>query len=299
MPTTSLGASSAIDLPLIVTTATAKYDTILQENVQGLHTAFTAQDTYGTEGWIPTMLGGMGPSQEWLTTRVLHESASYGVRFVGKVYANGQTVKKETLRVSPVKTAAKIAAQVAKNAQNESYKRVMAALIANIEGFDKDPLFGDHRYSSAVDATVFSNDMGGTGEKFYLVNADSMVEVTADGCNYALQVYAGDNTSIDFMEDSMAFGWRAVKIFGAGFWANSIRSGAALTSENLRACLAKGATFRNDTGERLGQKYTHLLVGQGNASAAEKLIKAALVNGGDTNIDYGRLQLLVLDELTA
>ena len=291
--------ATELDLPLIKSTATSRFETVLQENVQNVHRVFTVFDTYGAEGWVPTMLGGMGPSQEWVNTRVLHESKEYAVRFTGKVYANGEKVKKETLRVSPVKTAAKIATMVANDAKNEPYRRIMAALTSNVKGFDKDPLFGDHKYTNAADAQVYSNDMGGTNEPWFLVGPESMVEVEAEGAGMQLQVYAGDNTGIDFMEDSMAFGWRRVAIYGAGFWGNSIRSGQALTSENLRAALKRGASFKNDKGQRLGSKYTHILVGQGNAAAAEKLLKAQLIGGGDTNVDYGRLQLLVLDELTA
>lgn len=294
----SLTSVSELDLPLIKSTATAKFDTILQENVQGLHRAFTMLDSYGTEGWVPTMLGGMGPSQEWVNTRVLHETNEYGVRFVGKVYSNGTKTKKEALRISPVKTAAKLAAQVATDAQNEAYRRIMAALNANIEGFDKDPLFGAHKYTTTLGAPVYTNNIVGASEPWYLVNSESMIEVPADGADFQLQIYAGDNTAIDFMEDSMAFAWRRVCIYGAGFWANSIRSGAALTSENLRAALKLGSTFKNDKGQRLGQKYTHILVGQNNAAAVEKLFKAQLVEGGNSNMDFGRLQFLVLDELT-
>jgi phage major head subunit gpT-like protein len=289
---------SELDLPLIKSTATSKFDTILQENVQSVHRAFTMLDSYGAEGWVPTMLGGMGPSQEWVDTRVLHGTKEYGVRFVGKVYSNGTKTKKEALRISPVKTAAKLAAQVAANAQSEPYKRIIGALKANIDGFDKDPLFGVHKYTNDVGAPTYSNDIAGTNEPWYLVNAESMVEVPADGADFQLQIYAGDNTAIDFMEDSMAFAWRRVCIYGAGFWANSIRSGAALTSENLRAALKLGSTFKNDKGERLGQKYTHILVGQNNAAAVEKLFKAQLIEGGNSNVDFGRLQFLVLDELT-
>lgn len=295
----SLQSVTDIDLPLIKSTATSKFDTILQENVQGLHRVFTMFDTYGSEGWVPTALGGMGPSQEWLDKRILHETNEYATRFVGKVYSNGTRTKKEALRVSPIKTAAKLAAQVAQDAQNEPYRRIIAALKANIAGFDKDPLFGDHTYTDAPDAPVYSNDIPGAGEAWYLVNAESMIEVAAEGADFQLQIYAGDNTAIDFMEDSMAFAWRRVAIYGAGFWANSIRSKAPLTSENLRAALKRGASFKNDKGQRLGQKYTHILVGQDNAAAVEKLLKAALVDGGNTNIDYGRLQFMVLDELTA
>ena len=74
-------------------------------------------------------------------------------------------------------------------------------------------------------------------------------------------------------------------------------SDAALTSENLRAAMDVQAGFRNDKGRRLGKKAKYLVVSRANAGAAEKLIKAALVDGGNTNLDLGRLQMIVLDDL--
>lgn len=286
---------SAADLALIKSTATSKFETELQAAVEQTYRLFTVQDTFGAEGYVPTILGGLGPAQEWLNDRVLHSVNEYGVRFVGKVYENSIQVKKEALRVSPVATAAKYAAMLAADARGYSHQKVVSLLRDNANGFDNEALFGEHKFSDAAGAPTYSNLITGNGARWFLLNEKSFVEATAE--DYQSQVYGGENTEIDFMKDSVAMGWRAVKIFAPGFWANSVASEAALTSENLRAAMTAQSKFKNDKGQRIGAKAKYLAVGPSNAAAAEKLIKAALVDGGNTNIDMGRLQLIVLDDL--
>lgn len=291
----SLKSVSAIDLPLIKSTATSKFDTDLQQTTEQTYRLFTMQDTFGAEGYVPTMLGGLGEAQEWLTSRVLHSVDEFGVRFVGKVYENSIKVKKEALRTSPVATAAKYATMLAEDARGFSNRKVIQLLRNNAAGFDRDALFGEHKFTDDAGAPTYVNLLSGSGARWFILNEKSFVEATAE--DYQSQVYGGDNTDIDFMEDSIAMGWRAVKIFAPGFWANSIASEQALNSENLRAAMTAQSKFKNDKGRRIGAKGKYLVVPPSLASAGEKLIKAALVDGGNTNIDMGRLQLVVLDDL--
>jgi phage major head subunit gpT-like protein len=284
------------DLPLIKSTASAKFEATLQAAAEQTYRLFTTQDSYSTtEGYVPTIMGGIGPAQEWVTERVLHSIADFGVRFTGKVYANGVTIKKEQLRTSPVKTAAKMGAAMANDAVGFPHRKAIEMLISNAAGFDRDPLFGNHKFSAAVGAAVYSNDIAGSNNAWYLLNEESLIEATGEAA--ILQFYGGDNTKIDFLDDGLAMGWRSVKIFAPGFWGNSVRSKADLTSANLRAAMNRQALFKNDKGQRIGLKPKFLVVGHSNAAAAEKLIKAALVDGGNTNLDMGRLQLIVLDDL--
>lgn len=281
-------------LELVKSTATSKFETDLQAPIFTDYLKFTAQDTYGTEGYVPMLLGGMGPAQEWLTSRVLHQINEYGVRYVGKVFENSVQIKKEALRVSPVQTAAKLAAKIAANARSFGQKKVVEMLRGNPTGFDNDPLFGDHRYSADSGAPVYNNIIDGSAPSWFLLNDESFIEATAE--DYVLQFYGGDNTEIDFVRDSMAFGWRSVKIFAPGFWADSIKSGTALTSDNLHAAMQRQLGFKNDTGEQLASRCKYLVVGPSNYAAAERLMKAQMLSA-TSNIDYGRYEIIQLDTL--
>ena len=282
-------------LALIKSTGSAKFESDLQQVTPRTYELFTTKDTYGAEGYVPFLMGGLGQSEQWVDARTLHEIAEFGVSYHGKLYSNGAKHKKIFLADSPVVKASKIAAALAADAISEPQKRIIEALKDNITGFDNVPLFGAHSYSLA--GAEYVNDIGGTNAPWMLLNAQSMLELTREGEDFQFQVYGGEGSAIDFLEDSLAMAWRARKIYRPGFWANSIRSKAALTSDSLRSTMQAQANFKNDKGQRIGKKSNILVVGHSNSGAAEKLIKAALIDGGNTNLDLGRVQLVVLDEL--
>lgn len=279
-------------------TGTSSFETALTQAVDETYKLFTMQESYGSEGYVPMMLSGIGAGQEWVDKRILHEVTEYGIKYEGKVYANGVKRKNTAVADSLVATASRVGAELAKDARQDSALRALNVLKANLKGFDNEPLFGTHTYSDAPDAPSYSNDIAGTNEPWYLLNEYSLIEATRTDENTTFAVNGGTADSyLGFHEDSVAMGWRHRKLFAPAFWANSVRSRAALTSANLRAAMNLQTKFKNDAGKRMGAKAKYLVVGTSNAAAAEALIKAALIDGGNTNLDLGRLQLVVLDDL--
>lgn len=281
-------------------TGTAKFSTQLSAVADATYRLFTTQEKFGSEGYVPTMLSGLGAGQAWLTTRVLHPMTEYGVKYTGKVYENSVKMKNTQVADAIEATAANVATAMANDSQVDRATRAIDVLKTNPNGFDGDPLFGEHVYSTAVGAPVYTNDLAtdGTNQPWFLLNDTSLIEATRTDEDTVFAVNGGTEDSyLGFHEDAIAMGWRHRKIFAPGFWANAIRSRAALTSENLRAAMTAQSKFKNDAGRRIGAKAKYLAVGHSNAAAAEKLIKAALIDGGNTNLDLGRLQLIVLDEL--
>lgn len=281
-------------------TGTSSFETQLSQSVDETYKLFTAQESFGSEGYVPVLLGGIGAGQEWLNSRVMHRINEYGVKYTGKVYENSVVMKNTQVADAIAATAAKVGSELAKDSRQDSALRAISILTANPNGFDGEPLFGTHTYSAAAGAASYSNLIDGTGPAFYLLNEYSLVEATRTGEATTFGVIGGTQDShLGFTEDSVAMGWRHRKIFAPGFWANAVCSKAPLTSENLRAAMTTQVKFKNDAGKRIGAKAKYLVVGHSNAAAAEKLIKAALIDGGNTNLDLGRLQLIVLDDLEA
>ncbi len=279
-------------------TGTSSFETQLSQVADETYKLFTMQESFGSEGYVPVLLGGIGAGQEWLTTRVMHAINEYGIKYTGKVYENSVKMKNTQVADAIVATASKVGAELAKDARQDSALRAIDILKTNPNGFDDEPLFGEHAYSTAPGAPVYSNDIAGSGPAWFLLNEYSLIEATRTGEGPTFGVIGGTQDShLGFTEDAVAMGWRYRKLFKPGFWANSVRSQAALTSENLRAAMTAQVKFKNDAGKRIGAKAKYLVVGHSNAAAAEKLIKAALIDGGNSNLDLGRLQLIVLDDL--
>lgn len=281
-------------------TTISSAETELSQAVDGTYKLFTKSETFDSTGYVPVLISGLGAAQEWLTTRVLHPMTEYGIKYTGKVFENSVKMKNTQVADAVALTAAKVGAELAKDSLQDSAVRSINVLLSNAHGFDNDALFGNHTYSTANGAPVYSNDIDGNNSPWYLLNDHSLIEATRTDENTTFGVIGGTQDShLGFTEDAVAMGWRHRKIFAPGFWANSVRSKAALTSDNLRAAMTLQAKFKNDAGKRIGSKAKYLVVGFSNAAAAEKLLKALLINGGDTNLDLGRLQLVVLDDLEA
>lgn len=279
-------------------TTTSSAETVLSQAVDETYKLFTQQESFGSEGYVPVMIGGLGAAQDWVTTRVMHTMKEYGVKFTGVVRENSVKFKNTAIADAIALTGAKVGAELAKDSRQDSALQAINVLVANKNGFDTDPIFGDHTYTDAVGAPSYSNDIDGTNSPWYLLNEYSLVEATRTDENTTFGVIGGTQDShLGFTEDAVAMGWRHRKLFAPGFWANAVRSKAALTSDNLRAALTMQVKFKNDAGKRIGSKAKYLAVGHSNAAAAEKLIKAALVDGGNSNLDLGRLTLVVLDDL--
>lgn len=284
----------------IKTTGSAKFVDTLAARVGRAFEQIITRDTFGSAGYVPFMLGGVGTGQEWTGSRLMKKLRSYGVRFNGKKYENSVKVDVVDLADDPAMGAARVAARMAESAARFDEKAVYSVLKNNAAGFDGEPLFGTHTYEDEAGATVatYSNAIDGTASAFYLVNSKSVIVATREGEDFTFQAIGGAaDSQLTFEEDAVAMGWRTRKIYAPGFWANAVRSKAALTAENLQEAVALMHSFRGDDGEPLDNAPTHLVVPRSLEAAATKLLKAMLVNGGDTNTDYNRLTLIVSDDL--
>ena len=297
----ALLALTSSQLDAARSTFSSKFDTIFDARPDPQYNAITERDTYGSEGYIPFWMGGVGSGSVWNigNGRTLASVAEYGIRFVGNLYENSILLPKIQLADSPAVKAAKAAEKMAQSAIIHETKNAFAILSSNSTGFDGAALFGTHAYSSAQGAPSYSNDLvTGTGNPvWYLCNGSSLTIVDREGEGYTPQFYGGENTDVDFNKDSVALGWRARKIFAPGFWANTVRSDAPLNSANLHAARNLLATFKNDKGDLLADSIpTHLVAPRGLEAAADLLLKAQQISA-TTNIDQNRFQLIVTDYL--
>lgn len=255
-----------------------------------------AKDSFGAAGYVPGLSGQIGAGQEWTTTRLMKAMKSYGQRFIGKLYENSIKVKEVDLADDPNLQAAKLAASMSEQAGIDRVQHLVNVLTdPTVVGFDGDPLFGTHTHEA--NGASYDNNIEGTAgaRAWYIANSASLIDATRTGEDYTPQVHGGPGSDIQFNEDAVAFGYRARKIFAPGPWWNSTRSFKALTEENLQEAIARQLSFKGDRGQLLRNAPTHLVVFRQDEAAARKLLQAQLVNGGDTNTMYNRLQLIVLD----
>ncbi len=95
-----------------------------------------------------------------------------------------------------------------------------------------------------------------------------------------------------FNKDELIYGIDDRKNVGFGFWQMAFGSQLALTDVNFEAAYDAMTAFTGDGGKPLGIKPNMLVVGSSNASAGRKIVQAQLINGGDSNTNFNRVELL-------
>lgn len=96
-----------------------------------------------------------------------------------------------------------------------------------------------------------------------------------------------------FDNDVYSYGgrWRGNAAYG--FWQLAFGSQAALTVPNFEAAFASMEKRKGDGGRILGVTPDLLVVGPDNRANAERLLKAAQTTGGESNVNYNKVKLVV------
>lgn len=301
----------------VMTTATAKFADAMAARTDKAYEAIVTDDTCGSAGYSPFMLGGIGAGRKWVGSRVYTRLRSMGVRWDCEKYEKTVEVEATELADNPAVSGAKIGAKLAESAALTDAKEVLGVLKNNGLCFDATSLFGDHEYvdqnndgtvkvhpvghESAGEPVVlgtYNNDMGGSGAAWYLCNKNSVVRVTRTGEDFTVGMKGGTPESSEhtFDNDTIVWGWRARKIYRAGLPYNTIRSKQDLTATNYQAAKDRGATFINDAGELVDNRFTHIVVKRGTAPAiaAKKLFTQQFLANGESNI-YATEGITVLE----
>jgi phage major head subunit gpT-like protein len=309
---TSLTADA---LDAMRSTFSSKFDSELQSAADPSYEGITERDTFGSEGYVPFLMGGVGSGQEWVngTSRLMLPIAEYGIRFVGKRYENSVQLPVIQIADSPTVKAVKVASAMADSAITHEAENAWTVLSGNKVGFDNVPLFGNHSYYAADGTTViggpYSNDFYSASNTYvnaagatviyptwYVTSKKSIIIADREGEDYTSQFYGVEGSTIRFVYDAVAYGWRARKIFAPNYWANTARCNLPLNSANVHFVLAQMAQYKNDAGKLLGSKATTCAFPRSLLPAANLLFKAEVV-GATTNTDFGLLETICTDYL--
>ena len=96
-----------------------------------------------------------------------------------------------------------------------------------------------------------------------------------------------------FMKDQYLYGIRYRGNWGYGLWQQAVASKEALTADNFQKAYSMMEAFKRDGGDPLGLRATHLVVDFSNRAAAEAILLKQNLTGGESNINYNRVKLIV------
>lgn len=252
-------------------------------------------NTYGWLGQFPRF-------REWAGDRVLNNLKAHSYSLVNKSYESTVVVEREEIEDDSTGTYGPIFTEMGKAAAIFPDELVFGAMNAGLT-----TLCYDGQYMFDVDHPVYPN-VDGTGTAVSVANfvAGSNPTWFLIDDSHAIKPFilqqrkAAVFTSMDRIDDESVFTrkqfrygvdgrWNA----GYGLWQQAYASRAALTQANFEAAVTAMTQVKADGGRPLGIYPTKLVVPPSLRSAAENILKRALINAGETNTSYQRTELVM------
>lgn len=160
--------------------------------------------------------------------------------------------------------------------------------------FDTDhPVYANEDGTGAV--TSVSNVQAGAGAPWALLCTKRAAApfYLQERVPVKFQALTDAQNSQVFDLDVYSFGgrWRGEAAYG--FWQTAFASKAVLSSANFEAAYDAMMQFKGDGLRKLGIIPDTLIVGPENRAAAEAILKKHNLANGESNINYGRVELIV------
>lgn len=96
------------------------------------------------------------------------------------------------------------------------------------------------------------------------------------------------------MTDNFLYGVDARVAAGYGFWQQAFASKAELNEDNLNAAITAMMLLESSQGRPLGIVPNLLVVGPQNRAAAKRVVEAENKAGGESNINYKAVEIVVV-----
>ncbi|MCL2162347.1 MAG: Mu-like prophage major head subunit gpT family protein [Betaproteobacteria bacterium] len=240
--------------------------------------------------------------REWVGARqhkLLKETAYAVINRKFETTVDVQRTDIEDDNIGQYGTLAESAGQAAIDLKNDLVFQALAAGFTDT-CYDGQPFFDeDHPVAPNEDgsgaAVSVSNVQDGAGAPWVLLCTKRAPSALYLQERMAPQFDSITTTTSDnvFNLDVYSFGGRWRGEVAYGFWQCAFGSKAALNEANFNAAFAAMMRFEGDGRRKLGIIPDLLVVGPDNMAAAEQLLKAVQKEGGASNTNYNKVDLLV------
>ncbi|MBO2589334.1 Mu-like prophage major head subunit gpT family protein [Shewanella algae] len=253
-------------------------------------------------GWLKDLPGIV----EWTGARQLADMGKHGYSIENKTFESSISVSREDVDDDQIGHYSVVAQnygdQVAYFPDTLAYPLLAAGFSTLC--YDGQNYFDTDHPLETTPATTFSNVVGDpltdTGEPWFLID-DTKVLKPVVFQNRRPFVFKNMNPSEEYtwFNNKYAAGVDGRCNVGFSFPQLAIGSKAALTEANYEAAKKLLQKMKKVDGTPIGVRATKLVVGPDNEAAAKKLIARMLIEGGDTNIYYNDVEIVVSPLITA
>nr|AUG44385.1 major head subunit protein [uncultured bacterium] len=251
----------------------------------------TGTEDYGWLGSIPGM-------REWLGDRQIQNLALSSYSIKNKEFESTIGVKRSNVEDDQYGIYAPMFEMLGQNASEHPDTLIFALLAAGFATncYDGQYFFDTDHPVIQADGSVasVSNLQAGAGNPWFLLDTRRPLKPLIYQERKKAQFVAMDketDTNV-FTRAEYLYGVDSRCNVGFGFWQMAFGSKDTLDAANFEAAYDAMGAVTGDSGKKLGVKPSILVVGPSNASAGRKIIQAQLINGGDSNTNFNRVELL-------
>jgi phage major head subunit gpT-like protein len=254
----------------------------------------TSKNTYPWLGDLPGL-------REWIGDRQIKKFGAHDYSIANKKFEQTVTVKKDVIDddefgiYAPMFTALGEAAAIWPD--ELVYAMLRAGFTSNC--FDGQFFFDIDHPTYLADGSagpVVSNMQAGAGEPWFLMNTKKALKPLIFQQRSAPKKLIGLDQDRDpnvFMRSEYIYGSDARGNSGYGFWQMAFGSKAALTEANFKLARTAMRSLKDELGRPIQNEPDLLVVGVGNADAAEDLLKKQQKTGGETNTLVKAVDMMV------
>lgn len=284
-------------------------------NLQALYRAFNAAFQSGFTG-VPTYwqkvatlvpssasqedygwLGDVKAMREWIGDREINSIKQHGYSIKNRAWELTQGVDRDKIEDNQVGMYNPLFSMMGDSAAKHPDELIFALLAAGFETNCYDgQYFFDTDHPVLVDgvSTSVSNYQAGAGNPWYLLDLSRPLKPLIFQQRKKPNFVAMDKETDGnvFTRKEYLYGIDCRDNAGFGFWQMAFGSKSDLDPANFEAAYNAMTALKKDNGQPLGIKPTALVVGSTNASAGRQIVQAQLINGGDSNINFNRVELI-------
>jgi phage major head subunit gpT-like protein len=249
-----------------------------------------AQEDYG---W----LGDIAAMREWIGDRVINSIKQHVYAIKNKSFELTQGVDRDKIKDDQVGIYTPLFQLMGDSAAKHPDELIFALLAAGFATlcYDGQYFFDtDHPVLVNGESTSVSNYQAGSGNPWYLLDCSRPLRPLIFQQREKMKFAAldQDRDLNVFMRKEFLYGIDCRDNAGFGFWQMAFASKSELDPANFEAAYDGMMALKKDNGQPLGVKPTLLVVGATNASAGRKIVEAQLINGGESNTNWKRVELL-------
>lgn len=262
----------------------------------------TKSNTYDWLGKFPQM-------REWIGDRVVKDIAGFSYAITNKKNEATLGVSREDIEDDNIGQYKTLASSMGQEASDFYSRELAKILIAGDKSlcYDGQNFFDtDHPvYPNADgtgDAKNVSNIQGSAsalGAPWFLLCLNRPLKpfIVQERVRPEFDEVTDTHNDHVFMKDEYLYGIRHRGNFGYGLWQQAVFSRETLNAANFTGAYQTMCEFTRDGGDPIGFRPTHLVVPPSLRSAAEEIVNKANLAGGESNVNYHKVELIVLDWL--